>query len=231
MKTPRLSLILAKITAVMLIVSGGGMIYSAFAATTATTLSVTISGSLNVSIVDSGGSVVGSPSVAMSATDWSNIDVSTSTGTLGVADQKIRVTNPTATKSWSLTIAATSGATTAWARTGGGGSFDFNDAVTGADGADADSVGGQLTIDPSGGSITGTGDPASGTGDPALSDISLGSSTAFAEGSADSITLATASADAEAPGQWDVAGISLSQKIPKRTPTGDYTLGLTLTLT
>lgn len=194
---------------------------SVFAANTVS-LSATVSGSLNVDIVDSNGDTVGSPSVTMSGISYSNTASQTSTGTMPSGTDKIRVTNPTTTATWSLTIAATSGATATW--TTGAVTFDFNDSTASAgDGADADSVGGQLTVNPNAGTLAGTGSTAT-------TNVSKGSSTAFVEGSTNSVTVLSASAGAAAPGQWDLTGVSLSQTVPAQQVAGTYTLGFTLTI-
>ncbi|MEK7583971.1 MAG: hypothetical protein AAB490_01895 [Patescibacteria group bacterium] len=177
-------------------------------------------GSLSVDIVDSGGSPVASPSVAMSTQAFS-FALTTPTGTLGSANEKIRVTNTTATAPWSLTIGATSGSTAVW--TTGSVTYDFNDPTASAgDGGDADSVGGQLSINPSPATITPQGG-CSTTG------ISLGSSNAFSEGVTNSITLATASGSAQTGCYWDFTGIGLSQDIPAGQAVGTYTINFTLT--
>ena len=177
-------------------------------------------GSLSVDIVDSGGSSVGSPSVAMSTQEFS-FALITSTGTLGSSNEKIRLTNTTATASWSLTIGATSGSTAVW--TTGSVTYDFNDPTASAgDGGDGDSVGGQLTIDPAAGTIT----PQSGC---STTGVSFGSSSAFSEGVTNSITLATANGSAETGCYWDFTGIGLSQDIPAEQAVGTYTINFTLT--
>ncbi|OGY90732.1 MAG: hypothetical protein A3B31_03665 [Candidatus Komeilibacteria bacterium RIFCSPLOWO2_01_FULL_53_11] len=177
-------------------------------------------GSLSVDIVDSGGSPVGSPSVAMSTQAFS-FALTVSTGTLGSSNEKIRVTNTSATASWSLTIGATSGSTAVW--TTGSVTYDFNDPTASAgDGGDADSVGGQLTINPAAGTIT----PQSGC---STTGVSLGSSNAFSEGVTNSITLATANGSAQTGCYWDFTGIGLSQDIPAAQSVGTYTINFTLT--
>lgn len=179
-----------------------------------------ITGALDVQIVDAGGSVVSNPSVAFPSKAFSG-SFQSSAATLGVASQKMRVTNPTGTETWTLNIAATSGSTASWSS--GSANYDFNDATASAgDGADADSYGGELTVDPSTGTIAGV----SGT---ATINVSLGASDAFEEGTTDSIDLMSASAGADAPGVWDLTGISLSQDIPAMQATGSYSIDMTLT--
>ncbi len=200
-----------------------GISYVAFGATTTLTTTVA-SGELTVDIVDADGATVPSPGVSMSGTTFSNSSTTTSTGTLGVAAQKIRVTNFTTSAEWTLSIAA-SAPTALWSDSGSN-TFDFNDGPAGTDNdglTDDDSVGGQLTINPSGGSIAGVG----GT---STDNISKGSNTAFSEGTIDSITLLTAEEGAVAPGEWDFTGISLSQIIPQSQAIAEYTLALTITV-
>jgi hypothetical protein len=179
-------------------------------------------GTLSVDIVDAAGDTVASPSVSFAGANF-DFDFQVTTGTLGTASEKIRTDNGTATPSWTLTIAATSGSTGTWSD-GGSNTYDFNDPTASAsDGPDTDAVGGELTIDPSVGTITPEGG-CSSTG------VSLGSSAAFSEGVTDSITLLSASGSAETSCHWDLTGVSLSQDIPPSQATGTYTIDLTLTV-
>ena len=179
--------------------------------------------SLNVDIVNASNASVGSPSISMSSI-FSSVDCQTSTGTFGTASEKVRVTNTTTNEKWSLSIAATGGATTNWSS--GLNTYDFNDgsgAPAGcADGGDADSLAGQLSINPSVSTMT----PKFGC---VNTNITLGSSSSFAQGVTDSITLATAAASAYYDCYWDITGITTSQAIPDLTPPGTYNLSLTLT--
>lgn len=178
---------------------------------------------LNVDIVDGSGNTVGSPSVSMSATTTSNT-CQTTTGSLGTSTEKIRTTNTTGTPGWTLTIAASGGAAANWSATTD--SYDFNDASGSGctDGADADGLAGQLSIDPSGATNT-VDSMCTNTG------LSLGSSSAFSEGTTNNITLLSASASANTNCTWDLTGVSLSQNIPPFRLPGSYALQLTLTAT
>jgi hypothetical protein len=177
------------------------------------------SGTLSVDIVDGAGTSVASPSLAMSSTTVSFAS-QTATGILGVAAEKIRVTNTTLDEQWALSIAASS-TTALWA--GSSESYDFNDSSGATDGGDTDSVGGQLTIDPSGMTIT----PESGC---TTTGLSSGSSDSFEEESTDSITLLTAGVSTLTDCYWDVTDIDLSQVIPGEQPTDTYTIEMTLTV-
>ena len=101
--------------------------------------------------------------------------------------------------------------------------YDFNDS-TGSGctdgGGDADSLGGQMTVDASVSTITPQGG-CSTTG------LTKGSSTAFVEGTTNSVTLVTAGGTAETGCYWDVTGISISQKIPAEQPVAsDYDVNM-----
>jgi hypothetical protein len=178
-------------------------------------------GSMSVDIVDSGGSSVASPSVS-----FGNVQLmfqcQSATGTLGASAQKIRVTNTTSNGNWTLSISATSGSTALWGTT-----YDFNDSSGSpagcSDGADADSRAGQLTLNPSAGTVT----PQSGC---VSTGVSKGSSAAFAEGSLNSITLLTA-ASSQTSCYYDLTGVSLTQKVPSETAVGSYTINMTITIT
>jgi hypothetical protein len=179
-------------------------------ASSQTQLSQTISaGTLGVDIVDAGGNSVTSPSVSFSSANFS-FDTQQTTGTLGVAGQKIRVSNGTNTATWSLTIAATSGNTATWSD--GSHTMDFNDTA----------ANGRLTVNASGGTITPTNSYTT-TG------LSKGSSTAFNQGVTDSVTLLSAASNADKPGRWDFTGVSLTQDVPAGQSAGSYALNLTLT--
>lgn len=186
-----------------------------------TQLTQSISGSLDIGIVDAGGSTVSSPTAVFAAKAFS-MTYQTATATLGVSSERMRVTNPSGSDdTWALNVAATSGETSVW--TTGSVTYDYNDSTASAgDGADTDSVGGQMTIDPSAGTIAGVG----GT---SISNVSLGTSDAFVESSVSSIDLMTAATGSQKPGQWDLTGVGLSQTIPAAQASGSYTLNLTLT--
>lgn len=188
------------------------------------TFSQTINnGTLGVDVVDGSGNTVASPSVSFGALTFSFTNQS-STGTLGTASAKIRMSNPTGTATWSATIAATSGATATWSN--GSSTFDFNDPTASAtDGADADSVGGQLTVNASGATLAGAFGSCATTG------LTLGSSTAFSEGVTNSVTLTTAGGTAATYCRWDLTNVALTQTIPAGQIAGAaYTIGMTLTI-
>lgn len=180
---------------------------------------------LSVDIVDATGAPVASPSASLTAAN-SSFNCQTVTGTLGVSAQRIRVTNTTASAAWTVAVAATSGATSLW--DSGTDTYDFNDSsgtpAGCADGADTDTDAGRLTINPAAGTVT----PESGC---TTTGVSLGASTAFVEGTADSVTLLSASGSANTNCYWDVTGIGLSQTIPPQQTAGSYSLDLTLTIT
>lgn len=179
-------------------------------------------GSLSVDIVDSSGVSVSNPSISMSEKtfDFSN---QTSTGTFGVSNEKIRVNNTTASPSWTLSLAAVGGPGDYW--NGSPLDYDYNDPSSNAqDGSDSDSLGGQMTLNPSAGTIT----PQSGCSNTG---ISLGSSSSYdEEDSVESITLMSATASASTNCYWDLTGVSVSQTIPSEQPAGTYSISMVLTI-
>ncbi len=181
----------------------------------------TPSGTLTVDIVDSGGTPVASPSMAMNSTtfSWSSQTV---TGTFGTSSQRIRVSNSTGTATWTLSIAA-SATTAVWDSVGT--DYDFNDPTASAgDGGDADSVGGQMTINPTVSTIS----PQSGC---STTGLTKGSSAAFSEGVTDTITLVTADATAGTGCYWDITGVGISQTIPAEQPAAsDYDINMTVSI-
>lgn len=181
-------------------------------------------GTLLVNIVDGSFNDVGSPSVAMGDITFS-FNSQTATGTLGTGSQRIYWENFDAadTAGYSITIAATGGSTSVWdgpAAT----DYDFNDSSGATDGGDADSFGGQLTVDPSVGAITARVGYGSTTG------ISLGSIDSFEEGVVDSITLVNASGASDDYHAAYATGIDLSQAVPASQPADSYSLGMTITI-
>jgi len=152
-------------------------------------------GSLAVDIVDGSYESVTSPSVAMTSKTF-GFSCQTSTGTLGTASEKIYIVNPdNGDDTWNVTLAA-SATTDVW--NSAGTDFDFND-PTGSgctDGTDDDSVGGQMTINPSAATLT----PKSGCSNTGLS---KGDSASFSD-EVNSILLLGASESTGIDCYWDI---------------------------
>lgn len=176
-------------------------------------------GSLSVDIVDAGGTTVASPAVTFNALNFS-FDTQDATGTLGTASEKIRVSNPTSTATWSVNLAA-SATTAKW--TAGTNYYDFNDGSGYTDGADTDTYGGQMTVNPSVGTLAGV----SGC---ATTNVTKGASDSFVEGSVDSIDIFSAAAGASTFCRWDLTGVGLTQKVPASQASGSYSVNMTLTI-
>lgn len=187
-------------------------------------------GTLTTDILNSSGVAVASPAVGLSAKSFSltcQSGGSASTGTFGTNSERIYVTNgDAADDGWTLTLAPTAGTTAVWSD-GGTNSYDFNDIGTSGctDGADGDLKAGQLTVNPNAGVVT--ADCTSCTTD----NITKGSSTAYAEGTTDSVTLLTAGGTADDIWRGYLTGATLSQTIPAETPAASYSLNMTLTAT
>lgn len=205
---------------------------SALAATTVSSeLQMTVNaGTLSIDVMNASNVGVVSPSVAMSAANFNfGCQAAGSTGTLGTASEKIVAENPDAADSgWNVAVAP-SATTDVWDSAGT--DIDFNDATASCgDGADADSLGGRLTIDASGATIAENTTLCS-TCSAGTTGLTAGSSAAYEEGTTDSITLLTAASSSADTGIWDMTGISLSQSIPGAQPAAsDYTLDLVLTI-
>ena len=185
-------------------------------------------GTLSIDIVDTTSSYasVGSPTVAFGAVSVPLVCPGTNaTGTLGTATQSIYIQNPDAADNgWTASIAA-SATTAVWDSTGT--DFDFNDPSGSGctDGADTDSVSGQLTVNPSVASI------GEGQYSEVDTGVSLGSSSAFNEGTTDSITIVSATAGSVDVGDWTVQGVSLSNTIPAGQPAAaDYDINMVLSI-
>lgn len=169
---------------------------------------------------------VGSPSLDLGNYTYDYTCQTASTTTFGTTTEAIYITNPAAAStSWSLTMAADSGATAVW--TDSSNDFDFNDPTTSgcADGGDTDSVAGQMSIDPTSGTIaTGACTSCTTTG------VSAGSSSAFEEGVTDSITIMSSGSANE--GDFYITGVSVDQTIPAEQAVGtSYAIDMTITAT
>jgi hypothetical protein len=202
--------------------SSGTVSPSTAVAISGTTTIVEQTSTLSIDIVDGTNSPVTSPSVSMNSSVFNFVNQST-TGTLGTASEKIFITSDSTTN-WEVSIAATTGATALWSNSGNTIYYDFNDSTANAeDGADTDSYGGQLTINPSVATLS-AGSGCSTTG------LSLGSNASFIEDSVNAITLLSASS-ADSNCDWSLTDIDLTQTIPAEQPSDAYGIDLTLTIT
>lgn len=188
-----------------------------FASNTPNLTQTVNAGTLSTNIYQSDDSTpVASPAVAFSALNRA-FTCQTSTATLGDANNKVNVTNFGANNGWTLAIAATSGFTATW--TSGSDTYKFNDATG------SGCTNGQLTVDPSVGTVT---TDCSTTCNGVT--VTKGASTAFNHAtSTDSVTLMSASSGTAWEGY--LTGVALSQKIPPSQVSGSYSLGMTITVT
>lgn len=188
-------------------------------------------GTLSTDVLDGSRNSVATPTAAMSTKTFSfncQSGGSASTGTLGTASERLYVINPDgADNGWNLTIAATSGATTRWANGGASIFYDFNDPGGSGctDGGDADASAGQLTLDPSVSTLT------TDCNSCVTTNVTKGSSTAYNQGTTDSITLLSGAAASDDIWRGYLTGVGLSQTIPAEQAADSYTLNLTLTAT
>ncbi len=176
-------------------------------------------------IVDGSGDSVADPAFPLNAHTLS-FDCESVSGTFASSSQQIRVRNYFTAEDWSLTLAATGGATASWS--GGSTDYDFNDNSGSPggcdDGGDSDSLAGQMSLDPSAGTLT----PKSGC---SSTGITKGSSSSFIEGTTDDLTILSGTTASDTDCYWDLTGIDVSQQIPGDQPAGSYSINLTLTLT
>lgn len=211
-----------------LVLLGSGNVFAAGNSTMNQTINA---GVLATDIMDASRVTVGSPSVSMSTKSFSfdcQSGGNASTGLLGSSSERIYVSNPGGANSgWTLTLGATSGATAAWANSGASQTFDFNDASGSGctDGADADSKGGQMSVNANAGTLTADCLTC------ATTNVSKGSNASFIQGTTDSITLLNASAASDDIWRGYLTGAAVSQNIPAEQPAEAYTLNLTLTST
>lgn len=186
---------------------------SAYAALSDSTLfqQVINAGVISTFIGDANGVEVAAPSVVFPAATVSN-SVQTSVGTYGTDSQRIYVDNPGgANDGWTLSLAATGGPTATWSGTSG--TYPFNA---------ASSTLGQLTIDPSVGTVTAT--VGTNTG------ISKGAAATFSGGTNGPVNLLTAGATADDINRVYLTGVTASQTIPASQPAGTYTIDFTQTV-
>ncbi|MBW6441698.1 hypothetical protein K0B04_02190 [Patescibacteria group bacterium] len=208
----------------VLLISVTGSIAYVFAADTSTFNQTINAGTLSVDIVDDTYVSVSEPSIDMSTLSF-GFTCQNSTGTFGTSTQQIYVKNPDAADSgWTVSIGTTN--TSLWESAGT--DFDFND-PTGSgctDGADADSFGGQMTVDASVGSVAvGSCSSCTTTG------VSAGSSNAFSEGIVDDITILSGAAGSDDIGDWTLRGVSISQTVPAEQPAAsDYSINMVLSI-
>jgi len=217
-----LNIFLVLVLSVLMAVGSVGLVYAASTSTFTQTINA---GTLAVDIVDGSYASVSSPSMAMNAVTFS-FSCQTATGSFGTASQQIYVSNPDAADNgWTVSLAGS--ATTAYWNSSGT-DFDFNDPSGSGctDGSDADSLGGQMTVDPSSATLA-TGSCASCT----TTSINLGSSSAFNEGTTDSITILSGAAGSDDIGDWTLQGVGISQTIPAEQPAAsDYSIDMTLSI-
>jgi len=218
----KLNLFTAFLTAALLIAGAGTATY--VLASAVSEFSQTIgAGTLSVDFVDVNLDSVASPSVTMGGITFS-FATSTSNGQLGTDSQRILASNPTETSAWSVTIAASAN-TDLWENAGPTKYFDFNDSSGYTDGADTDTYGGQMTINPTTGTITGVDGCTT-------ANVTKGSSNSFVEGTTDSIEIMSADASAPVGCRWYFIGAAdnVTQKIPASQSVNVYTIDLTLTI-
>jgi hypothetical protein len=182
---------------------------------------------LSASMVDASGSPLPSASFALSTNTVSDT-CQGSLGLLGTADQKLRVLNSTTNPAWTLSIAATDGPTALWRNLGNTEQFDFNetsgDPAGCADGPDSDNKAGYFAFAPSSfGQITAK-PGCNNTG------ITLGGTQQFAEGTTDSLTIATASGATQTGCYWDIGNILMGQFSPAYQPADSYYINMTITI-
>jgi len=170
----------------------------------------------SIDIVNDSGDSVGSPSVSFDTFIFS-FDPGDSSGVLGTATEKIRVSNPTITETWTVSIAATGGVTATWSD-GGTNTYPYNDATA------ADN--GRLTVNAATNGVVTPG----GGGTCTTTSITKEPSATFVNGTTDSIDILSAAAGADTLCYWDLTAVDLTQRIPASQPTANYSLPMTLSI-
>jgi len=213
------------VTLILMLIAGFVSLSPINAASNSTFTQTINPGILSIDIVDNLYATVATPGVAFPPIAYGFL-CQTNTGTLGTATQQIYITNPgVANNGWTANIAG-SATTAVWDGTPA--DYDFNDA-SGAgctDGADADTVGGQMTINPATGTIA-VGQCVGCT----TTGVTLGTSTAYVEGTTNTVTLLTAAAGADDIGDIKLTGVTVTQKIPaQQAAAADYDINMVLSV-
>lgn len=172
-----------------------------------------ITGNLSLDIVDSSGASVPSPKVNFPSM-YTVASCQQSVGTLGTNGERIRVTDNRVSGNWSLSIAATGGASAKWQS--GANNYSFND----SSGSPAGCANGQLGV--SFGSINVA--PKSGctaNGLSAESNANFSGATPISIGQGNG---------ADRFCYWDITNVELNQQIPGSMSPGSYKLDMTLTV-
>ena len=175
-------------------------------------------GTLTASINQTGDTTpVAAPTVAFSPVNYS-FSCQTSTGTLGDANDLINVTDlASGITTWNIALAATGGTSATW--TNGTNTYAYNNI------AGSGCTSGDLTVNPAAGTITNDCNSAC-TANAAT--VTLGASAVYNGTTVTSVTLLSDSAGTAWEGYAE--GISLSQAVPSLTPSGSYSLPMTITL-
>lgn len=187
---------------------------------------VRVVGDLGVSIVTDALDIIPSPELGFS-TLFRASTCQVSNATIG-GGANVRVRNDTANPGWSLSIAATNGATAKWTSIPTGeATYDYNDSGGSPAGCsdsavDTDTIGGQLSLRPAQSNVA----PESGCSNTG---ITKGINASFVENSVNAITLLSANASAPTFCGWLINNLEFVQRIPALQHTAGYYLDVTLT--
>lgn len=206
--TNKRSLVTVGLMAALIVAAGAPSAYAALDYGSKISQEIT-AGVISTDIRDSAGVAVVNPIFAMGAVIVSNTQ-QTATGTLGNDTNRITVDNPGgAPNGWTLSLNATTPGAGRWVS----GSNNYQYSGTTAQG--------QLTVNPTAGTIT----PVIGT----ATGVTRGASASFT--GSNPITIMTASNAADKIWQGYITGIGLSQTIPASQPAGSYVIDMTQTVT
>jgi hypothetical protein len=207
------------------IVSELVLVTAVYASATSNFTQIINGGTLAIDIVNASYVTVASPSFAMANATFSFACQSTD-GNFGEAAQQIYVVNPDASDTGWVASLAASAVTAVWDSAGT--DFDFNDPTTAgcADGGDTDSLAGQMTVDPSVGTLA-----IGACGTCTVTGITKGTSSAYNQGTVDSITILNAAAGSDDIGDWTLQGVDIDQTIPAQQPAAaDYDINMVLSI-
>jgi hypothetical protein len=188
----------------------------AFANTNAVLNQTINDGVKSIDIVDATGTTIASPSITFGALTFSFGTQDSTLNGIFTSAQRVRVSNPTIGHTWTASLAG-SAPGAKWIS--GANQYSFDDA------AGSGYTTGQMTVDASAASGA-----WAGVGGCATTGITTGSSTAFVNGTTDSVTLGNGAAATPNYCRYDYTGGRMVQKIPAGQVSGAYALTMVVSV-
>lgn len=163
-------------------------------------------GILSVGFFDENNNPSTSPIFNMNNASYSSI-LQTVEGYLGDQNNKIKITNTTRNKLWTMSISPELGSNALWIDSSNNNSYKFN----------GTNLEGNMKIDPA------TMNISNGNG------ILINGESSFQNGVVDSITLVSSN-NLTTENYWDIENIKIQQSIPPNQPSGNYSINMVLSI-